>query len=133
MDYLEWEHTVPERLKLDPVWQFFAYRKALFLFDLAWDDCQVLMRDVRGRTLVGQLIDSIGSVSANIEEGFGRGYGKDRNRFLRFSAGSAREGKGWYFRSRRLLAPSIIQQRLTLADEIIALLVTELKRQQSYR
>ncbi len=34
MTYDEWEKTVPDAIKRDPVWQFYAYRKALFLYEL---------------------------------------------------------------------------------------------------
>jgi len=67
--YEEWEQGVPEVIKADPVWRFYAYRKALFLCDLTWEDCGKLMRDSRGRAIAQQLIRSAGSISANIEEG----------------------------------------------------------------
>jgi four helix bundle protein len=92
-----------------------------------------LMRDLRGRAVAEQLTRSTGSISANIEQGYGRGFGKDRDHFLRISTGSARESKGWYFRARRLLAPELFKQRLALLDDIISLLVTELNRQRQYR
>ena len=133
MTYEEWEQWVPECIRADPVWQFYAYRKALFLYDLAWEDCEQLMRDLRGRAVAGQLIDSAGSISANVEEGYGRGYGKDRNYFLRISIGSARETRGWYYRGRRLLSPAVLDHRLTLLSEIIALLITELNQQRQRR
>src|SRR6266567_3997455 len=38
-----------------------------------------------------QLRDAAGSISANIAEGFGRGAGPDRTRFLRMARGSAEE------------------------------------------
>jgi len=49
MTYEEWERVVPEAIRTDPVWQFYAYRKALFLYDLAWEDSELLMRDRRGQ------------------------------------------------------------------------------------
>ena len=131
MTYEEWEAGVHERVKREPVWQFLGYRKALFFYDLAWQDCERLMRDRRGRAVAGQLIESAGSISANVEEGHGRGYGKQRDWFFRVSIGSARESKGWYWRSRHLLPPEVLDHRLALADEVIALLVTELARQRS--
>jgi len=131
MTYEEWERTVHEQVKKEPVWEFWGYRKALFFYDLAWQDCQKLMRDVRGRAVAEQLIRSVGSISANIEEGHGRGYGKQRNWFLTVAIGSARESRGWYWRGRQLLSPEVLEHRLTLADEVIALLVTELTRQRS--
>jgi len=129
MEYEEWEVSVHERVKKEPVWGFWGYRKALFLYDLAWRDCQDLMRDRRGRAVAEQLIRSVGSTSAKIEEGHGRGYGKQRNWFLTVAIGSARESKGWYWRVRLLLPSMILDDRLALADEVIALLVSELSRQ----
>jgi four helix bundle protein len=131
MTYEEWEAAVHERVKREPVWQFLGYRKALFLYDLAWQDCERLIRDRRGRAVAEQLIRSAGSISANIEEGHGRGYGKERNWFFRVSIGSARESKGWYWRGRHLLPPEVLDHRLALSDEVISLLVTELTRQRS--
>jgi len=133
MTYEKWGQGVPEVIRADPVWQFYAYRKALFLYDLAWEDCERLMRDLRGRMVAEQLIDSAGSISANIEEGYGRGYGKGRDYFLRISLGSARETRGWYYRGRRLLSPAVLDHRLTLLSEVIALLVTELNQQRKRR
>jgi four helix bundle protein len=133
MTYEEWERGVPEVIRADPVWQFYAYRKALFLYDLVWEDSELLMRDRRGQAIAEQLIDSAGSICANIEEGYGRGYGKDRNYFLRVSVGSARETRGWYYRGRHLLSTAVLEHRMTLASEVIALLITELNQQRQRR
>lgn len=130
--YEAWEAGVHERVKQEPTWQFLGYRKALFLYDLAWKDCEKMTRDGRGRAIAGQLIRSAGSISANIEEGHGRGFGKQRNWFLTVSIGSARESKGWYWRARALLSQDVLDHRLALIDEVIALLVHELHRQRQY-
>ena len=45
------------------------------------------------------------------------------------SIGSARESKGWYWRVQRLLSAEVLEHRLALADEVIALIVTELAAQ----
>jgi hypothetical protein len=73
MTYEEWLAQVPDSLKNDPIWKFEAYPNALLLYDLAWEDANKLLKDVRGLKLAGQLVDSVGSISANIDEGFGRG------------------------------------------------------------
>ena len=126
LTYEAWLANVPDSIKNDRLWQFLAYRKALLLYDLAWEDCEKLIKDVRGRGNADQLNRSIGSMSANIEEGYGRGFGKEYNCFLRVALGSAREGRGWYYRSRRLLAPTVVQHRCALLDEIISMLVSKL-------
>ncbi|MDY7076197.1 MAG: four helix bundle protein [Chloroflexota bacterium] len=89
------------------------------------------MGDRRGKAVAEQLIRSVGSISANIEEGHGRGYGKQRNWFFTVSIGSARESKGWYWRARKLFPGKVLDHRLALADEVITLLVSELTRQRS--
>ena len=123
MNYEEWLVEVPDAIKKDALWNFKTYRQALFLSDLAWIDCENLAKEVVGRSIAWQLIDSAGSVAANIEEGYGRGFGKDYARFLRIALGSARESRGWYFRARRAFNPEMIEHRIALLDEIIAGLV----------
>jgi four helix bundle protein len=78
------------------------------LYDLVWQDCDKLMIDRRGRAIIDQLIRSAGSISANMEEGYGRGYGKEYAYFLRVSVGSARETKGWYWRAKHLLSQAVL-------------------------
>jgi four helix bundle protein len=123
MTYEDWLKTVPDDLKQDALWQFKIYPKTLFLYDLLWEDCGRMMKDVRGEAIVKQIIRSGGSISANIEEGFGRGFGADFAYFLRIALGSARETRGWYYRARRLLPSDVMQHRLQLLDEIISALV----------
>ncbi len=40
MNFEEWKQGVPERIKADPQWKFYAYPRALFLYDLVWRDCE---------------------------------------------------------------------------------------------
>ena len=127
--YEEWIAQVPTSLQEDPLWGFETYRTALFLADLAWFDCEKLIADARGKAIANQLIRSAGSVPANIEEGYGRGYGKDYARFLRIATGSARETRGWYYRGRHLFEDSLLQHRLHLIDDLIGNLVITAKQQ----
>jgi len=129
MRYEEWLKSVPNEIRDGPIWRFYAYPKSLYLFDLAWKDCELLLKDIRGRAVARQLIRSVGSISANIEEGYGRGLGgKEYAHFLRIALGSARESKGWYFKARHLLPKQLIQNRLALLEEIISLPVTAVKQ-----
>ena len=131
--YSEWEAQVSEKVKSEGVWKFYGYRKALFFYDLCWQDCEQLLKHPLGRAVSEQLIRSAGSIAANIEEGYGRGYGKDRVRFLGFSLGSARESKGWYYRAKDLLRPEVLTHRLSLISEVIALIVTEIHYSTQHR
>ena len=107
---------------------FGGYNKACELWELHWDDCELLSKDFRGREVARQLTRAVGSIPANMEEGYGRGYGKELAHFLRISRGSARESRGWYARSSRLLDPSTVEERCALLDEIIGILVASINK-----
>ncbi|MFP4396252.1 MAG: four helix bundle protein [Anaerolineales bacterium] len=133
MTFEEWAVNVSPVIREGPVWKFYGYRKALFLYDLTWRDCKYWQKERRGWAIVNQIIRSAGSISANIEEGTGRGMGRDYARFLGIALGSARETQGWYWRGRQMLPDEVYRHRTALLDEIIALLVTEIKRQRRYK
>ncbi|MBI3831092.1 MAG: four helix bundle protein [Planctomycetes bacterium] len=98
------------------------YQISLQLWDEMWNDTETMMRDVRGKEITKQLARSVGSICANIEEGYGRGFGKEYVQFLRYSRGSARESKGWYYRARKLLDPKVQMAREKALDQIIAMI-----------
>jgi four helix bundle protein len=103
------------------------YQMSLKLWDNCWGDTEILFKDPRGIEVAKQLIRSVGSVSANIEEGYGRGFGKEYPQFLRISRGSARESKGWYTKSKFLLNEKLIAERINELDSIIAMLTKTIK------
>lgn len=102
------------------------YLKSKEVWKQCWIDSELLKKDFRGIEIAKQLIRSVGSISANIEEGYGRGYGKEYPHYLRIARGSARESKGWYYRSENLLSPEIIKIQTERLDEIIGALTSSI-------
>ena len=131
MNYEEWVQTVPETVRKDPLWTVAAYRFALFLADLCWQDVTKLERDRRTAGLCDQLYRAIGSVGANLAEGYSRSTGKERAHFYEYSLGSARESRHWYYQSRHILGDAVLQHRIGLLDQVIRLLVTVVPQQRN--
>lgn len=103
----------------DRLESFGIYQLALQLFNDFWDDPEILGKDFRGRELAKQQVRSLDSVCANIEAGYGRGYGKQLPYPLKISRGEARESKGRYGRCARLPPAATIQTRVATLDRII--------------
>jgi four helix bundle protein len=131
MKFEEWQRSVPEAITSDSLWKMEAYRLALFLADLCWHDVTKLMRDKRTVSLSDQLYRAAGSISANLEEGYSRGTGRDRARFYEYSLGSARESRGWYYKARHILGQEVTGRRLGLIAQIIRLLLTMVPQQRA--
>lgn len=131
MTYSEWETAVPDAIKKDIVWKMEAYRLSLFLGDLAWHDASKIMRDKRTQGLTTQFYPAVGSISANIAEGYSRTSTKDQARFFEYALGSARESRDWYFKCRFILGESIFEHRLKLLTSIMRLLLATIPRQRS--
>jgi four helix bundle protein len=123
VNYKEWEAAVPEVIVADTLWRVQAYRSALFASDIGWEDVGRLAQDRRTRVLSDQLYRSLGSISANIAEGYSRGTGRDRARFYEYSLGSARESRDWYYKARHVLDEDVVEHRLSLQTQIIRLLL----------
>jgi four helix bundle protein len=102
--------------------KFGAYQKGLEMFDLVVKDMEVLQKDPKCYRLISQQIASADSICANMEEGFGRLSRTEYIRFLDFARGSARETQGRYRRLTHWLPPEVIEHRVKLCGEIIAIL-----------
>ena len=129
LGFEEWQKTVPDTIRSEKFWLLIAYQKALYSYDLLWKDTESWIKDDRGQILSKQIVRSADSVCSNIEEGFGRGYGKQFLQFYGYSLGSARETKGHLYRARAFYDTETLHKRLHLASEVVALLITEINRQ----
>jgi len=124
MNYEQRLKSVPGEITGDPLWTVEAYRLAVFVGDLGWHDVTKLMRDKRTLELSDQLYRALGSIGANISEGYSRGGGRDRVRFYEYALGSARESRGWYYQGRHVLGETVVEHRIRLLTQIIRLLLT---------
>lgn len=72
------------------------YRLARELRLAAWPDAEILSRNRVMVRISAQLYTAIGSIAANLAEGYSRSSGRDRVRLYEYALGSARESTVWY-------------------------------------
>jgi len=129
MTFDSWKEDVPDDIRDDPLWGMRVYQLSLFASDVSWRDAGTLRDDDRTQSLSDQLYRAVGSVGANVAEGYSRGTGKDRARFYEYALGSARESRDWYFKGRFVLGEKVVEHRLNFMTEIIRLLLTIIPQQ----
>lgn len=129
LTYQSWEEEVPDEIKGDALWGVEVYRLGLFVAELGWHDVTKLVRDRRTRGLGDQLYRALGSISANVAEGYSRGTGKDRARFYEYALGSARESRDWYYKGRHVLNEAVTLHRIGLLTQVIRLLLVMVPQQ----
>ncbi len=133
MNFTDWENRVPSVIREDSLWTLEAYRLSLFLADISWQDAKKLTFDSCTRSLSDQLYRSVGSMSANIEEGYSKQSAKDRARFYEYALGSARESRGWYYKGRHVLGEAVAEHRMEFTTQIIKLLIKMVPDQRGYK
>jgi len=132
MNYAEWLSTVPSEITNDPIWKLEVYRLALFADDVGWQDILALSKNNLMWGVADQLHRSLGSISANLTEGYSRSRGLDRARFFEFSLGSARESRDWYYKSGHVLPEEVVKHRMELLTRIISMLVPMISHQRTH-
>jgi len=93
MTFESWKEQVPADIQDDPLWGMRVYQLSLFASDVSWRDAGTLREEERTQPVADQLYRAVGSIGANIAEGYSRGTGKDRARFYEYALGSARESR----------------------------------------
>jgi four helix bundle protein len=124
MNYAAWIMTVPSEITDDPIWKLEVYRLALFAGDIGWHDALALSKNKLMYGVADQLHRSLGSISANLTEGYSRSKGLDRARFFEYSLGSARESLEWYYKSRHIFGEEITRHRPGLHTKIVSRLAS---------
>ena len=122
MEFQHWETSIRSPFETDPIWRMKAFRMALYLLDEAWQDIQLLRRyRVLDQTL-SQLYRAVGSIGANIAEGYSRSSGLDRVRLYEYSLGSTRESQVWYFACHHVINEAVVASRYDVLAQIAKML-----------
>ncbi len=129
MNFDEWARSIPQTITGDPLWKVEAHRLGLFAADIGWHDVTRLMQDKRTFDLSDPLYRSLGSISANVAEGYSKSTGRDRARFYEYALGSARESRDWYYKSRHILGDDVTHHRLNFMTQIVRLLIPMVPQQ----
>ena len=133
MNFREWLAAVPSEITNDALWRMEVYRLALFAVDLAWHDVSALFQDKRMFGVADQLYRSVGSIAANIAEGYSRRSGRDQARFYEYALGSAREARGWYYQGRHALKDEVAPHRIELMTQIVRSLLTIIPAERGFK
>jgi four helix bundle protein len=108
-------HMVKKYLKLNDI---DAYKIAFHLSNYLWN-VVIKWESFPKRTVGEQFVKAVDSISANIAEGFGRYFKKDKIKFYQYSAGSVKECFDWNEKSKL---------RLLLTEEEYEHIFSELQR-----
>ena len=133
MNYQEWQLSLPSEITEDPLWHMELYRQALFLSELTWKDAQKLEMAKIAASLSSQLLRAVGSIAANIAEGFSHASKKNQARFYEYALGSARESKVWYTQARHVLGEAVYMHRISLLTHITKQLLSLIPNQRGYK
>jgi four helix bundle protein len=108
---------------------FEVYQKAVRLFnDFLEEDLLILQKSFAGRVLANNQLRSLDSICANMEEGYERKAGKEIKNFFRIAKGSSGEARGRYKRLKNVLPEELIAKRLSVLNEIRAMLESLIKK-----
>lgn len=121
--------TLEDELSRDPLHKMRVYQLARALRKEAWDDAEKLKANRITAEIAGQLYRAVGSIKANLAEGYSRSSGRDRAKMFEYSLGSARETIEWYDSALPVLGEAILSQRQSTLLEIRKLLLAMIPRE----
>ena len=129
LSFGDWEKAAGAKVSGDPLWSVQAYRIALYAMV-----CHTFDRrsnpHLAGAAAVDQLTRALGSIGANIAEGYSRASLADRSRFYGYALGSTREAIHWY-NSLQIELETVVEDRQATLIQIRRLLLTTLRNARS--
>ena len=123
--FKEWEGAAGESRRSDPLWSVQAYRISLYLIKCHTFDRGTIARLQKAAAL-DQLTRALGSIAANIAEGYSRLSIADRTRFYGYALGSTRESIAWYD-TLRIELGGLVDERQAVLIQVRRLLLTTLR------
>jgi four helix bundle protein len=105
------------------------YRLACELVHDAWTDAEKLKHDKVTEGIDSQLYRAVGSIAANLAEGYGHSSGRDRARIFEYALGSARESMVWYQAAVPVLKGDDVGLRVNKLEEIRRMLIAIIPRE----
>jgi four helix bundle protein len=113
----------------DPLERMRVYQLAKELLKPSFTDAEVLRAHPLTAEIAGQLYTAVGSIAANIREGYYRSSGKDRARIFEYALGSAGESEEWYQAGESVLGSERTASRIATLREIQRMLKAIIPRE----
>ena len=128
LSFEEWEKEQLPAFTEDVMWKMVSLQVALYLLDLARLDVEEMRGAFAMERIASQLFSAVGSIGANLTEGFSRPTLPDRARFFSYALGSVRESLWWYAAARGTLDDAAFRRRLEVLSRERRLLVGTLRK-----
>ena len=100
-----------------------AYQLAVAASDAAWPDATLMKSEQLLADVAPQLVRAVGSIGANIAEGYVRRSSRDRIRYYEYALGSVEESVSWYGSARRIIDADVFIERIARFESIRRLLL----------
>jgi len=113
----------------DPLSKMQAVQITRELMPACWDDAEKLAQNELTRKIAGQLYSAVGSILANLGEGYSRSSGRDRAKIFEYALGSVRESMTWYRSSVRVLGQDTVDKRIDKLEQVRRLLLATIPRE----
>ena len=117
----------------DPLERMAVHRHARQLMKQSWDDAEAAKGNPITAEVVGQFYEAVGSIAANLAEGYSKSSGLDRARSFEYALGSARETVEWYHDLKPVLGEEVVNARLKILGHILRLLIAIIPRERKRR
>ena len=113
----------------DPLTRMRVYQLATELGPDCFQDATALVENPITEKVAGQLYAAVGSIAANISEGYSRSSGKERAHIFEYALGSVRESMSWYETAKPILGDELTTERRNRLEEMRRLLLAIIPRE----